>query len=210
MGGNMKKNFATSALVVSLLTTSIYADALKNSLTNFMHTKEKSSVVDLGNINLNAKPKPRKPIIKHHAATAAIATVNGQNIVKKDADIYLARRTQGRIKNFDMIPPQQQKRLIREMAFPIIVRDAAAKELTAEEIQSVYNRTWMQKEARKVDIKDDEVRKIYNQIKQKAVDNNNTRPIPTFEAIKGRLKSQMLEKRLIGKLMENVKIEVAQ
>jgi len=210
MGGNMKKNFATSALVVSLLTTSIYADALKNSLTNFMHTKEKSSVVDLGNINLNAKPKPRKPIIKHHAATAAIATVNGQDIVKKDADIYLARRTQGRIKNFDMIPPQQQKRLIREMAFPIIIRDAAAKELTAEEIQSVYNRTWMQKEARKVDIKDDEVRKIYNQIKQKAVDNNNTRPIPTFEAIKGRLKSQMLEKRLIGKLMENVKIEVAQ
>jgi len=210
MGGNMKKNFATSALVVSLLTTGIYADALKNSLTNFMNTKETSSVVDLGNINLNAKPKPKKPTIKHHKSTAAIATVNGHNIIKKDADAYLSQRTQGKIKDFDMIPPQQQKRLIQEMAFPIMVLNVAQKELTAEEIQSAYNRTWMQKEARKVDIKDDEVREIYNQIKQKAVDNNNTQPIPTFEAIKGRLKSQMLEKRLIGKLMENVKIEVAQ
>jgi len=210
MGGNMKKNFAISVLVVSLLTTGIYADALKNSLTNFMNTKEKSSVVDLGNINLNAKPKPKKPTIKPHADTATIATINGHNIIKKDADMYLAQRTQGKIKNFDMIPPQQQKRLIREMAFPIIVLDAAKKELTAEEIQSVYNRTWMQNEARKVDIKDDEVKVIYNQIKQKAVDNNNTQPIPPFEAIKGRLKSQMLEKRLIGKLMENVKIEVVQ
>ena len=68
----------------------------------------------------------------------------------------------------------------------------------------------MKKEARKVDIKDDEVREIYNQIKQQAADNNNTQPVPPFEAIKGRLKSQMLEKRLIGKLMENVKIQVAQ
>ncbi|MBA1420383.1 MAG: hypothetical protein FAF03_05860 [Epsilonproteobacteria bacterium] len=206
----MKKNFATSALVLSLLTTGIYADALKNSLINFMNTKEKSSVVDLGNINLNAKPKPKKPIIKHYKATAAIATVNGHNIIKKDANAYLAQRTQGKIKDFDMIPPKQQQRLIQEMAFPIMVLNAAQKELTAEEIQSVYNRTWMKKEARKVDIKDDEVREIYNQIKQKAADNNNTQPVPPFEAIKGRLKSQMLEKRLIGKLMENVKIEVAQ
>ncbi len=209
MGGNMKKNFATSALVVSLLTTGVYADALKNSLTNFMNTKEKSSIVDLGNINLNTKQKPRKPSIKHHADTAVIAIVNGHNIIKKDADKYLAQRTHGKIKDYDIIPRKQQKRLIQEMAFPIIVLNAAQKELTAEEIQSVYNRIWMQKEARKVDIKDDEVRTVYNQIKQKAADNNNTQPIPTFEAIKGRLKSQMLEKRLIGKLMENVKIEVA-
>ena len=210
MGGNMKKNFATSALVVSLLTTGIYADALKNSLTNFMNTKEKSSVVDLGNINLNAKPKPKKPSIKHHKKTAVIATVNGHKIIKKDADDYLVQRTQGKIKDFDMIPRAQQKRLISEIAFPIMVLDTAKKELNAEEIQSVYNRAWMKKEAQKVKVTDDEVLKVYNQIKQDARDHNQTKPIPPFDAIKGRLKMQMIEKRMISNLMKDVKIEVAQ
>ena len=210
MGGNMKKNFATSALVVSLLSTGIYADALKNSLTNFMNTKETSSVVDLGNINLNAKPKPKKPTIKHHSSKAAIATVDGHNILKKDADSYLVQRTQGKIKDFDMIPPQQQKRLISEMAFPMMVLDAARKELSAEEIQSVYNRVWMKKEAQKIAINDEDILKVYNQIKQDALDHNETKPIPPYDAIKDRLKMQMIEKRMMSNLMKDVKIEVAE
>ena len=210
MGGNMKKNFATSALVVSLLSTGIYADALKNSLTNFMNTKETSSVVDLGNINLNAKPKPKKPTIKHHASKAAIATVNGHKIIKKDADKYLAQRTQGKIKDYDMIPPQQQKRLISEMAFPMMVLDAARKELSEEEIQSVYNRVWMKKEAQKIAINDEDILKVYNQIKQDALDHNETKPIPPYDAIKDRLKMQMIEKRMMSNLMKDVKIEVAE
>lgn len=204
----MKKNFATSALVVSLLTTGIYADALKNSLTNFMNEKETSSVVDLGNINLN--PKPKKATPKHHSSKAAVATVNGHKIIKKDADHYLAQRTQGKIKDYDMIPPQQQKRLISEMSFPLLVLDAAKKELNAEEIQSAYDREWMKREAQKVDIKDEDVLTVYNQIKQDALDHNETKPIPPFNAIKGRLKSQMIEKRLIGNLMKDALIKVAQ
>jgi len=206
----MKKNFATGVLVVSLLSTSIYADALKNTLTNFMNTKETSSVVDLGNINLNAKPKPKKPTIKHHASKAAIATVNGHKIIKKDADKYLAQRTQGKIKDYDMIPPQQQKRLISEMAFPMMVLDAARKELSEEEIQSVYNRVWMKKEAQKIAINDEDILKVYNQIKQDALDHNETKPIPPYDAIKDRLKMQMIEKRMMSNLMKDVKIEVAE
>ncbi|SFV68815.1 Cell binding factor 2 precursor [hydrothermal vent metagenome] len=206
----MKKNFTIAFLAVALLSIAVHADALKNSLTNFMNTKESSAVVDLGDINLNARPKPRKPKIRHHAAKATIATVNGHKIIKKDADVYLAQRTQGKIKNFDMLPSKQKQRLIREMALPILVLNAAKKELSIEEIQSIYNHTWMQKEARKVEIKDDEVRTVYNQIKQNALEHNTTQPLPDFEVIKNRLRSQMFEKRLIGKLMENVKIEVVQ
>ena len=208
MGENMKKIFASSALVLSLLSTGIYADALKNSLTNFMNTKETSAVVDLGHINLNAKPKHKKPKIKHHTSKSTIATVNGHKIIKKDADKYLAQRTQGKIKNFDMIPRQQQKRLISELAFPMMVLDAAKKELSAEEIQSVYNSVWMKKEAQKIEIKEGDILKVYHQIKQDALDHNETRSLPEFDEIKGRLKMQMIEKRIIGNLMKDVQIEV--
>ncbi len=205
----MKKKVLIGALAVSFLSSAIYADALKNSLTNLMHTKEKSSVVDLGNINLNAKSKPKIPKIRHHKRSAIVGMVHGHKIIKKDADSYLTRRTQGKIKDYDMLPPQQQNRLIHEMAFPLLVLDAATKELSAEEIQNAYNRAWMQKEARNIQIKDSEAKQVYEEIKQQAEENNSTQSIPPFEAIKDRLKSQMLEKRLIGTLMQNVHIEVA-
>ena len=199
----MKKNLIIGIFSMSLLTTCVYADVLKNSLTNLMHTKDKSPVVDLGSINLNAKSK-------HHSKNDTIAIVDGNRLIKKDADKYLKQRTHGKIKDFDKISPQQQKILIREMAFPIVLLKVAKKELTADEIQNAYNNLWMQKTASKVNIKDDEARVIYDKIKQKSLDNNNTNPIPEFEVIKDRLKSQILEKRLIGNLMKDVTIKVAQ
>lgn len=204
----MKRSVVGSILIISFLSTAVYADALKNSLTNFMNKKEESSVVDLGNINLTAKPK--KPQIKHHKSKATVATVNGDKIIKKDADSYLSQRTQGKINDYDMIPPQQQKRLITEMALPILVLDAAKKELDAEEIQGAYNSAWMKKQAQNIDIQDKDVLNIYNQLKQNALDHNETKKLPPYEAIKGRLKSQMIEKRMIGTLMKDVKIRVAQ
>lgn len=205
----MKKFFVLGVVTVGVLSSTLHADALKNSLTNLMNTKESSSVVDLGNINLNAKRKPKKPQLKHHSKKAVIATINGHKVLKKDADAYLAQRTQGKIKNFDAIPPQQQNRLIHEMAFPLLVLDQAKKELTDLEKETVFNRAWMQKEAQKIDIKDDDVLTVYNQLKQQALDHNNTNALPPYDAIKGKLKMQMMEKMMIGKLMKDVKIKVA-
>jgi len=93
---------------------------------------------------------------------------------------------------------------------PLLAMDAAKNELTPLEKETVFNRTWMQKEARKMQIKDDEVRVIYDQLKQKSIDNNDTRTIPAFEAIKNRLKMQMVEKSIMGKLMKDVNITIAE
>ena len=205
---NMKKFLILAGASLALMVSPIYADALKNSLSNMLNEKDTSSMVDLGRINLNGKPKPVQKVDKIRSSTSVIAIVNGHKLIKKDADEYLNQRTQGKITNSDKIPPQQRQRLIQELALPVLVMDAAEKELSAEEKQSVYNRMWMKKEASKIKITDEQALEVYNQLKKESEENNNTAAIPAFESIKDRLKLQMIEKTMIGKLMENVEIKV--
>lgn len=204
----MKKMCVFVGVTLGLVVSSASADALKNSLTNIMNEKDTPSMVDLGNINLNAKPRPVKKVRKTRSAKAVVATVNGHKILKKETDAYLSQRTGGKVKNFDNIPANQKTRLIQEMSLPILVADAADKGLSDVEKEAIYTRTWMQKEAMKTKISDDQVLEVYKQISQEAKDNNNTANIPEFDAIKDKLRIQMIEKTIIGKLMENIKIEV--
>jgi len=200
----MTKIFMLLGLSLGLVISSASADDLKNSLTNMLNTKETSGMVDLGNINLDAKPKQPKT----RSSNTVIATVNGHKIIKKEADNYLAQRTQGKVTDFDRLPPEQRPRLIQELALPVMVLDAAQKELSEEEKQAVFTRTWMQKEARKINITDEQALTVYNQLKQQAQENNATGNIPPFEAIKDKLKVQIIEKTMVEKLMKNAEIKV--
>ncbi len=200
----MTKIFMGVGVSFSLMMTSVSADDLKNSLTDMLKTKETSGMVNLGNINLDAKPKQPKT----RSSKAVIATVNGHKIIKKEADSYLDQRTQGKVTNFDHLPPEQRSRLIQELALPMMVLDAAQKELSEEEKQAVYTRAWMQKEARKINVTDEQALTVYNQLKQQAQENNATQNIPPFESIKDKLKIQIIEKTLVDKLIKDAKIEV--
>ncbi len=210
MGNNMMKLLVLGCVSVGLLSTSLSADALKNSLTNIMKTDDATQMVDLSNISLNAKPRPVKKVRKNRPGSTVIGTVNKHKILKKDADAYLKQRTHGKITNSDSIPPKQRKVLIQELALPILALDAAKKELTPLEKETVFNRTWMQKEAAKTQITDDDVRVIYDKLKQESSDHNDTRPIPPFDAIKNRLKMQMVEKKIMTEIMKDAKITVAE
>jgi len=205
----MKKFFIFIGITLGL-TSTVSADALKNSLSNIMNTKESSSMVDLGNINLNAKPKPVKKRRKKRSSKTVVATIDKHKIIKKDADAYISRRTRGQIKDFDLLPKKQRTRLIKEMALPFLAVDAAQKELSTLEKQTLFTRTLMQKEAQKTQIKDDEVLVVYTQMKQQAIDNNATQTIPPFEKVKERLRLQMIEKQVMTKLMKDVKIQVVE
>ena len=200
----MRKTFVLLGVSLSLVISSASADALKNSLTNMLNTKETSGMVDLGNISLDAKPVKKKV----RSDKTVIATVNGHKIIKKEADNYLKQRTQGKVTNFDHLPPAQRSRLIQELALPVVVLESAQKELSKEEIQAVYTRAWMQKEARKINITDEQALTVYNQLKQQAQENNATGNIPPFETIKDKLKIQIIEKTMVEKLMKNVEIKV--
>ena len=204
----MKKLCVLLGLSLTVLISPVSADALKNSLTNMLNEKETSSMVDLGNINLNGKPKAVPQVRKSRSSKAVIATVNGHKIIKKQADTYLKQRTQGKVTNFDAIPPEQQKRLVYELSLPVLVLDAAKKELSAIEKQAVYTRTWMKKEALTTTITDEQALGAYNEITKQAQENNATAPIPPFESVKDKLKLQMMEKAIVGKLMKDVEIKV--
>ncbi len=204
----MKKIFILLGLSSGLLINSASADALKNSLTNMLNQKETSSMVDLGNIDLNAKAKPVQQVRKTRSSKAVVATVNGHKVIKKEADAYLKQRTQGKVTDFDNLPPNQRSRLIQELSLSILVLDAAQKELSEEEKQAVYTRTWMQKEALKIKITDEQALEVYSQLKKQSQENNATGDIPPFESIKDKLKIQMIEKTMIGKLMKDVEIKV--
>lgn len=200
----MTKIFMALGVSSALMMTSVSADDLKNSLTDMLNTKDTSGMVDLGNINLDGKPKQPQT----RSSKTVIAVINGHKIIKKEADSYLKQRTQGKVTDFDHLPPEQRSRLIQELALPIMVLDAAEKELSEEEKQAVYTRVWVQKEARKINVTDEEALKVYDQLKQQAQENNATQNIPPFESIKDRLKTQIIEKSLVDKLMKDVKIEV--
>ena len=204
----MKKICVFLGLSFTVLITPVSADALKNSLTSILNEKETSSMVDLGTINLNGKPKPVQQVRKSRSSKAVIATVNGHKIIKKQADAYLKQRTQGKVTNFDSMPPEQQKRLVYELALPILVLDAAKKELSPIEKQAVYTRAWMKKEALITTITDEQALAAYNEITKQAQENNATAPVPPFANVKDKLKLQMLEKAIVGKLMKDVEIKV--
>lgn len=199
----MKKIVTLLGVSSALLFNPVYADQLKNSLTNMLNKPDTSGMVDLSSINLNGKAKPKKRSNK-----AVVATVNGHKIIKQDADAYLKQRTQGKVTDFDSLPPEQRPRLIQELALPLLAADAAKKELSNEEKQAVYTRTWTQKEAMKIQISDDDVIEVYNQLKKQSQENNATQEMPPFDSVKDRLKLQMIEKSLIERLMKKVEIKV--
>lgn len=204
----LKKFFIFMSLSVALLSSMLFADGLKNSLNSMMHTDDSTQMVNLSHLNLDAKPKVAKRTPKHRSSKAVVATINKHKMRKKEADAYLTQRTKGKIRNFDLLPKPQQKRLIYELALPILAYDTAKKELTPIEQETALTRGWMQKEARTIRITVAEVNKVYDTLKQDAIDRNDTRPIPPFEEIQDRLHVQMVEKLMMDKLMKDMKIKI--
>ena len=205
----MKKYLVVLSLFLGLFVNSVSADALKNSLTNMLNEKDtSSSMVNLSNLDINAKPRSVKKVRKTRSGKAVVATINGHKILKKEADAHLKKRTQGKMSNFDHLPKKQRLRLIQEMTLPILALDNAQKELSVEEKEAVYTRTWMQKEALKIKITDEQAKEVYDQLKQRSQENNSTKNIPTFESIKDKMKIQMIEKQMVDNLMKNAEIKV--
>ena len=204
----MKRYLIVLSLSLGLFVNSVSADALKNSLTNMLNEKETSSMVNLSGISLDGKPKVIPELQKSRSANAVVATVNGHKILKKEADEHLKKRTQGKVSDFDRLPEEQRLRIIQELSLPILALDSAQKELSVQEKESIYQRMWMQQEALKIKITDEQIQTVYNQLKQRSEENNNTEKIPSFESIKDRLKAQMIEKKIIAKLMKDVEIKV--
>jgi len=201
----MKKIFVVLVTTMGMFTVNASADALKNSLTNMMNKKDTTAgMVDLSRLDVNARPQQPKT----RSSKAVVATVNGTKIIKKDADAYINKRTNGKVKDFDFLPKKQRIRLLQEMSISQLAADMAAKELTNQEKTAISTRVWMQKQASKNPVTDAQVREVYDNLKKRAVESNSTQPIPEFDKIKDNMKMQMAEKSIVGTLMKDVNITV--
>ncbi len=201
----IKKTFLTTVIAIGLCSVQADADALKDSLTNLMNKKDNTpGMVDLNRLNSNVKPV--KP--KTRSANTVIAIVNGNKIIKKDANSYIEARTQGQITDFDILPKEQQKRLISEISIPFLVEEVVNRELKEKDKLAIYTRMWMQKETLKDEITDEDVLKVYNNLKKRAEDTNTKNPIPEFNSIKAKIKLQMSERKVITRLTKDVNITV--
>ena len=203
----MKKNFVIVCAIVSIFTATVSADGLKNSLTNMMNKKDTTpNMVDLSRLDVNAKPQVRKP--KTRSSKAVVATVNGTKIIKKNADAYLKKRTNGQVSNFDLLPKKQRIRLLQEMSVSTLATSVALKELTDQEKTAISARVWMQKQASKNPVTDAQVKEVYANLTKRAKESNSSKPIPAFDKIKANMKMQMTEKAIVGKLMKGVNVKV--
>ena len=202
----MRKVAVVAGISLTMLASLLSADALKSSLSRMVHEKDTTpGMVDLSRIG-----QSQAGAVKSRPSNAIIATVNGHNIRKKEADKYIASRTNGKITDYDILPKEQKIRLVKELSLPILMASQAKKELSPQEKEVVYVGAWMRKEAAKVTVTDAEVQALYNQLKQKAMERNATNNIiPPFDSVKNKMKSQIIEKKIMDGLMKDVKIEVA-
>jgi len=104
----------TSAFLIS----TVSADALKNSLTNILNTKDSSGMVNLNGISVGAKPKRKviKHVRKSRPASAVIGRYNdGKPVHKREADKYIKKATKGKIKDLDLLPKKQRLMVLKDL-----------------------------------------------------------------------------------------------
>ncbi|HHD79567.1 MAG TPA: hypothetical protein ENK98_08070 [Epsilonproteobacteria bacterium] len=114
----MKKFLIVLGLTSAFLMSTLSADALKNSLTNILHTKDSSGMVNLNGVSVGAKPKQRmiNQARKSRPASAVIGRYNdGKPVHKREADKYITKATKGKIKDLDLLPKKQRLMVLKDL-----------------------------------------------------------------------------------------------
>ena len=145
---------------------------------------------------------------KTRPSNTVIATVNGVEIIKKDADDFLKSMTAGRVDNFDTLDKKQQEQLLSDLAKPIVLKYIAEAELTREEKDGILRQMWLEKQKHKITISNDEMMALYEKKKKKSLAINPNAVIPPYLTIGDQLKSELLENKITQKLMKDVIIDI--
>ncbi len=116
----MKKLLITLGLAAPLFVSSICADSLKNSLNNMLGNKDTSGMVNLNNVSVGAKPRPKQVVKnvrkKSRPGSAVIGRYNdGKAVRKKEADKYIRKATKGKIKDLDLLPKKQRLMVLKDL-----------------------------------------------------------------------------------------------
>lgn len=145
---------------------------------------------------------------KSRPSSAVIATVNGKEILKKEADSFLASVTAGKVKDFDRLDPKQRLVLVKDLAKPIVVANTAENNLTKEEKEAIFSQMWIEKQRKQIPVSADEMLALYEAKKAKALADNPAAQIPPYISLGESLKNEILQKKMMSGLLEDLNITI--
>lgn len=145
---------------------------------------------------------------KSRPADAVVATVNGKDIIKKDADSFLSKITGGNVKDFDRLDKKQREALIQDLARPMVIKDAIDANLTEAEKETIYKQMWIEKQRATIEVTSDEMLALYELKKEKTLAKNPQAQIPHYMSLGDSLKNEIIEKKMMVNLMKDVNITI--
>jgi len=145
---------------------------------------------------------------KSRPSTAIVATVNGVDVIKKEADSYLKRVTAGKVTDFDRLEKKQRQVLIEDLARPMVLKDAVENNITEEEKEAVYKQMWLEKQRATIEVTSEEMLALYELKKEKTLATNPQAQIPHYMSLGDSLKNEIFEKKMMVMLMKDVNISI--
>jgi len=145
---------------------------------------------------------------KSRESTAVVATVNGKEIHKKEADTFLASVTSGKVKDFDKLDNKQRFMLIKDLVKPIILSEAIDENITEEEKEAIFKQMWLEKQRLSIKVSSDEMLALYEAKKKNILATNPQAQVPHYMSLGDSLKREIVEQKVMAKLMKDVNITV--
>ena len=145
---------------------------------------------------------------KSRPSDTVIATVNGVDIIKKEADSYLSQVTGNKAQDYDRLDKKQRELLVEDLARPFLINDAMNKDISEEEKDALFKQIWIEKQMATVTVDNKEMLDFYEQTKQRALAKNPQAQIPSYMSMGAQIKNQIIEQKIIGTLMKDLKIEI--
>ena len=145
---------------------------------------------------------------KSRVSTAVVATINGKDIHKKETDTFLSSITKGKVKDFDKLDTKQRLILVKDLARPILVAAAIEQNISKEEKEAIFNQMWLEKQRASIKVSTEEMLALYETKKERALTQNAQAQIPPYMSLGNSLKNEILEQKVMAKLMKDVNITI--
>ncbi|RUM71313.1 MAG: hypothetical protein DSZ08_03245 [Sulfurovum sp.] len=157
------------------------------------------------------KDLQRKYKIEHFKGrpkNTIIATVNGHDIYKREADAYIKKVTKNRIKDFDRLDEKQRYLLVKDLAKPMIVKNAIDANVTEMEKEEIFKQMWLGKQRAKIQVSNEEMLTLYEAKKTQILASDPQAKIPTYISLGNSLKNEIIENKIMSNLMKDVNITI--
>jgi hypothetical protein len=201
--------FVKSLTVIGIFATTplVFADALEQTLQTMLQKKERHGDINLDYLNLNAQVVVPK-VSRTFEIDEIVATYEAIEIRKKEADAYLARVTENKSTDYNKLVDEQRFALIEELLQFKLIAKAANEAFTEEEKGEIFKGVWIAQKRASTEVSNDELVALYEKKKGETLARSSNANIPTFMSVADKLKSEIIENKILMEVMQNASIEI--